>query len=39
VFGTLFFVPGDLVKAVVTAGVVHTVARGMPDWQLGRSAR
>ncbi|MDP4302615.1 biotin transporter BioY [Leptothrix discophora] len=33
--GTLLFVPGDLIKAVVTAGVVHTVARGLPDWQLG----
>jgi biotin transport system substrate-specific component len=33
--GTLLFVPGDLIKALVTAGVVHTVARGLPDWQLG----
>lgn len=37
--GTLLFVPGDLIKALVTAGVVHTVARGLPDWQLGRNAR
>lgn len=38
--GTLVFVPGDLIKAVLTAAVVHTVARGLPDWQLGgRAAR
>jgi biotin transport system substrate-specific component len=33
--GTLVFVPGDLIKAVVCALVVHTVARGMPDWGFG----
>jgi biotin transport system substrate-specific component len=38
--GTLLFVPGDLVKALLCALVVHTVARGLPDWQFGgRSAR
>lgn len=38
--GTLVFVPGDLVKCVVAASVVHTVARGLPDWQFGgRAAR
>ncbi|MGY0193762.1 biotin transporter BioY [Leptothrix sp. BB-4] len=37
--GTLLFVPGDLIKALVTASVVHTVARGLPDWQLGGNAR
>lgn len=34
--GTLVFVPGDLIKAVVCALVVQTVARGMPDWQFDR---
>lgn len=33
--GTLLFVPGDLIKAVLTAAVVHTVARGLPDWRFG----
>ncbi len=33
--GTLVFVPGDLIKCVLTATVVHTVARGLPDWRLG----
>ena len=36
VWGTLVFVPGDLIKCGLTAAVVHTVARGLPDWQLGR---
>lgn len=40
VTGTLVFVPGDLIKCVVSALVVHTVARGLPDWQFGgRSAQ
>jgi biotin transport system substrate-specific component len=33
--GTLVFVPGDLIKCGLTAAVVHTVARGLPDWRLG----
>jgi biotin transport system substrate-specific component len=33
--GTLLFVPGDLLKAAVCAAVLHTVARGLPDWRLG----
>ncbi len=33
--GTLVFVPGDLIKCALTALVVHTVARGLPDWRLG----
>jgi biotin transport system substrate-specific component len=33
--GTLVFVPGDVIKCVVSALVVHTVARGLPDWQFG----
>ncbi len=33
--GTLVFVPGDLIKCVLTAMVVHTVSRGLPDWRLG----
>ena len=35
VMGTLVFVPGDLIKCVLCATVVHTVARGLPDWRLG----
>jgi biotin transport system substrate-specific component len=36
---SLAFVPGDLVKCVLCAGLVHTVARGVPDWHFGgRSA-
>jgi len=31
----LAFVPGDLVKAVLCALVVHTVAKALPDWPLG----
>ncbi|SDV48306.1 biotin transporter BioY [Chitinasiproducens palmae] len=26
------FIPGDAIKCVVCAMIVHTVARGMPDW-------
>ena len=37
-FGTLVFVPGDLIKCGVCALVVHTVARGLPDWQFGGRA-
>lgn len=29
------FIPGDLIKCVLTAVVVHTIARAMPDWKLG----
>ncbi|MFT4191470.1 MAG: biotin transporter BioY [Comamonas sp.] len=32
---SLVFVPGDLVKAVLCALVVRTVARGLPDWSFG----
>ncbi|MFD0666559.1 biotin transporter BioY [Ramlibacter sp. MAHUQ-53] len=35
---TLAFVPGDLVKCAVCALVVHTVARGLPDWRFGGRA-
>ena len=34
-FGTLVFVPGDLIKCALCAMVVHTVARGLPDWHFG----
>jgi biotin transport system substrate-specific component len=37
-YGTLVFVPGDLIKCVVCALVVHTVARGIPDWNFGGRA-
>ena len=36
--GTLLFVPGDLIKCAVCAMVVHTVARGLPDWDFGGRA-
>lgn len=36
--GTLVFVPGDLIKCAVCAVVVHTVARGLPDWRFGGRA-
>ena len=37
-WGTLVFVPGDLVKCGLCAAVVHTIARGLPDWQFGGRA-
>lgn len=36
--GTLVFVPGDLIKCALCAMVVHTVARGLPDWQFANRA-
>lgn len=33
--GTSAFVPGDLIKCMLTAMVCHTVARGLPDWRFG----
>lgn len=36
--GTLVFVPGDLIKCGLCAALVHTVARGLPDWQFGGRA-
>jgi biotin transport system substrate-specific component len=35
----LVFVPGDLVKCVLCAVVVHTVARALPDWPFGGPER
>ncbi|MEG0149671.1 MAG: biotin transporter BioY [Comamonas sp.] len=32
---TLLFVPGDFLKCILCAVIVHTVARGMPDWRFG----
>jgi len=29
------FIPGDLLKCALTALVVHSIARAMPDWRLG----
>lgn len=29
------FIPGDLLKCALTALVVHSIARAMPDWQFG----
>ena len=28
----LAFVPGDTIKALLCALIVHTVARALPDW-------
>jgi len=38
IYGTLVFVPGDLIKCGLCAMVVHTVARGIPDWGFGGRA-
>ena len=32
---TLAFVPGDFIKCILCAIIVHTVARDMPDWRFG----
>jgi len=34
----LVFVPGDLVKCVLCALGVHTVAKALPDWRMGGRA-
>jgi biotin transport system substrate-specific component len=34
----LAFVPGDLLKCVLCAIVVHTVAKALPDWRMGGRA-
>ena len=34
-FADLVFVPGDLVKCLLCAVVVHTVAKAMPHWPFG----
>lgn len=39
VLADLVFVPGDLVKCVLCALVVHTVAKTLPDWPFGGRAR
>ena len=31
----LAFVPGDLIKALLCAAIVHSVAKAMPDWRMG----
>lgn len=35
IWANVAFIPGDLIKCVLTALVVHSVARAMPDWRLG----
>ncbi len=32
---SMAFMPGDLIKCVLCALLVHTVARGVPDWGFG----
>lgn len=39
IWADLVFVPGDLVKCVLCAVVVHTVAKALPDWQFGGRQR
>lgn len=34
-WGDMLFVPGDLIKCVLCALVVHTVAKALPDWRFG----
>ena len=34
-WGNLIFIPGDLIKCALTALVVHSIARAMPDWRFG----
>lgn len=34
-WGDLLFVPGDLIKCVLCALIVHTVAKALPDWRFG----
>ncbi|MEG0947102.1 MAG: biotin transporter BioY, partial [Comamonas sp.] len=38
IWANAIFVPGDLIKCALTALVVHSIARAMPDWQLGGAA-
>ena len=33
--GAWAFVPGDFIKCILCAIIVHTGARGMPDWRFG----
>lgn len=35
ILADLVFVPGDIIKCVLCAIVVHTVARALPDWSFG----
>ena len=35
IWANVAFIPGDLIKCFVTALVVHSIARGMPDWRFG----
>ena len=35
---TLAFVPGDFIKCILCALIVHAVARGLPDWRFGGRA-
>lgn len=34
-WANVIFIPGDLIKCGLTALVVHSIARAMPDWPLG----
>lgn len=36
--GTLVFVPGDLIKCAACAFLVHSISRGLPDWQFSPRA-
>lgn len=35
IWANVAFIPGDVIKCILTAMVVHTIARALPDWPLG----
>ncbi len=35
-FATSTFIPGDIVKCLLSASVCHTVAKGFPDWKFAK---
>ena len=34
IWANVAFIPGDLIKCVITALVVHSIVRALPDWRL-----
>lgn len=38
IWADLAFVPGDVIKAVLCALIVHSVAKAIPDWPMGGRA-
>lgn len=35
IWANAIFIPGDLIKCLLCALVVHSIARALPDWKLG----